>query len=64
MDTLHIILREVPLLFRQFVQANVNDKTLEKVAYWLDDKCDNITNDKVALQTNTGTKKLIMLAES
>jgi hypothetical protein len=32
MDTLHLILRVVPLLFRQSVQANVNDKTLEKVA--------------------------------
>jgi hypothetical protein len=64
MDTLHLILRVVPLLFRQTVQANVNDKTLEKVAQWLYDKCDIIISDKVALQTDTGTKKLSMSAES
>ena len=64
MDTLHLILRVVPLLFRQIVQANVNDTTLEKVAEWLYDKCDIIISDKVALQTDTGTKKLSMSAKS
>jgi hypothetical protein len=64
MDTLHRIIRVVPLLFRQTAQANVNDKTLEKVAQWLYDKCDIVISDKVALQTDTGTKKLSMSAES
>ena len=63
-DTLHLVLRVVPLLFRQTVQANVNDKTLETVAQWLYEKCDIIISDKVALQTDTGTKKLSMSAES
>ena len=27
-DTLHLVLRVVPFIFRQTVQANVNDKTL------------------------------------
>jgi hypothetical protein len=64
MDTLHLILRVVPLLFRQTVQANVNSETLEKVAQWLYAKCDIIISDKVALQTDTGTKKLSMSSES
>jgi hypothetical protein len=64
MDTLHLILRVVSLLLRQIVQANVNDKTLKKVAQWLYDKCELIISDKVALQTDTGTKKLRMSAES
>jgi hypothetical protein len=51
-------------MFRQTVQANVNDKTLEKIAQWLYDKCDIIISDKVALQTDTGTKKLSMSTES
>ena len=63
-DTLHLVLRVVPLLFRQTVQANVNAKALEKVAQWLYDKCDVIISDKVALQTDTGTKKLSMSAEA
>lgn len=63
-DTLHLVLRVVPLLFRQTVQANVNDKVLEKVAQWLYDKCDIIISDKVALQTDTGTKKLSMTAKA
>ena len=64
MDTLHLILRVVPLLFRQTFQANVNDKTLEKVAQWLYGKCDIIISDKVVLQTDTGTKRLSMFVES
>ena len=32
MDMLHLILRAVPLPFRQTAQANGNDKTLEEVA--------------------------------
>ena len=32
LDALHLILRVVPLLFRQTVQANVNKVTMEKVA--------------------------------
>ena len=63
-DTLHLVLRVVPLLFRHIVQANVNDKTLEKVAQWLYNKCDIIISDNVALQTDTGTKKLSMTAEA
>ena len=63
-ETLHLILHVVPLLFRQTVQANCNDATLEKVAQWLYEKCDIIINDKVALQTTIGTKKLSMSAES
>ena len=59
-DILHLVLRVVPLLFRHTVQANVNDKTLEKVAEWLYNKCDIIISGKVALQTDTCTKKLSM----
>jgi hypothetical protein len=54
----------VDSLFNIDVRANVNDKTLEKLAQWLYDKCDIIIGDKVALQTDTGTKKLSMSAES
>jgi len=64
MDTLHLILRVISLLFRQTVQANINNKTLEKVAQWLYNKCDITISDKVALQTDTGTKKMSMFAES
>ncbi len=37
---------------------------MEKVAQWIYDKCDGIINDQVALQTDTGLKKLSMSAES
>ncbi len=37
---------------------------MEKVAQWLYDKCDVIISDKVALQTDTITKKLSMSAEA
>jgi hypothetical protein len=61
-DTLHLVLRVVPLLFRRSVQAHVNAKVLDKATQWLYDKCAIIINDKVALQTNIGTKKLSMTA--
>jgi len=64
LDALHLILRVVPLLFRQTIQANVNKATMEKVAQWIYDKCDVIISDQVALQTDTGLKKLSMSAES
>ena len=63
-DVLHLILRVVPLLFRQTIQANVNTATMQKVAQWIYDKCDVIISDQVALQTDTGLKKLSMSAES
>ena len=37
---------------------------MEKVAQWVYEKCDLIINDQVALQTDTGIKKLNMSAES
>jgi hypothetical protein len=64
LDALHLILRVVPLLFRQTIQANVNKATMEKVAQWIYEKCDVIISDQVALQTDTGIKKLSMSAES
>ncbi len=63
-DTLHLVLRVVPLLFRQTIQANGKAKALEKVAQWLYAKCDVIISDKIALQTDTGTKNLSMSAEA
>ena len=63
-DAHHLILRVVPLLFRQTIQANINKATIEKVAQWIYDKCDVILSDQVALQTDTGLKKLSMSAES
>ncbi len=48
LDAIHLILRVVPLLFRQTIQANVNKSTMEKVAQWIYEKCDVIISDQVA----------------
>jgi hypothetical protein len=61
--SVHLVLRVCPLLFRPIVQAKVNDKVLETVAQWLDEKCDIIISKNVALQADKGTMKLSMLAE-
>lgn len=64
MDSLHLILRSVPILFRQTISANCNKQALEKVAQWVYDNCDVIISSDVALQTDTGTKKLSMSSET
>ena len=63
-DFLHMVLRSVPIIFRQTLSANCTKETMAKVAQWMYDHCDIIISDEVALQTDTGTKKLKMSAES
>ena len=61
---LHLILRVVPFLFRQTIQANGNKATMEMAALWIYDKCVVIISDLDALQTVTSLKKLCMSVES
>ena len=64
LDVLHLILRMVPQLFRQTVQANCDPGALSVVAQWCSDDLDIIISDTVALQTSTGEKKLSVSAET
>jgi hypothetical protein len=61
MDSLHLILRSVPILFLQAISTTCNKQALEKVARWVYDNCDVIIGSDVALHTDTCTKKLSML---
>ena len=63
-DVLHLILRTVPQIFRQTVQANCDPGALGDVAQWCFDVLDIVISDSVALQTKTGEKKLSVSAES
>ena len=63
-DFLHMVLRSIPIIFRQTLSANCTKETMAKVAQWIYDQCDIIISDDVALQTDTGTKKLKMSAQS
>ncbi len=49
------------LRFRQVDQDNANAKVHEKAAQRLYDKCDIIVSDKFLLETDIGTKKIIMM---
>ena len=64
MDTLHNVLRVVPVIYRQTVSANLDKKGLEKVAQWVYEQCKVIISSDVALQTPTGYKKLNMSSET
>ena len=63
-DTLHNVLRVVPVIYRQTIAANVDKEGLEKIAQWIYDKLKVIVSSDVALQTPTGTKKLNMSSET
>ena len=64
MDTLHNVLRVVPIIWRATVAANCTKDSLSNVANWVYETCKVIISSDVALQTPTGTKKLNMDAET
>ena len=64
LDSLHLVLRLVPMIYRQTIAANCNKKAMERVAGWCLAELDLLISSDAALQTDTGVKHLSMSAES